>query len=208
MNQLSEQTNSKFDASSDLSPDAPSDLSPDAPSDLTPDAPSDLSPQANMNSRSSSHFRNLYLFLLTRFRNDTGSAIVEFTVLAIPLFVPIVIYLGVIHDNSRINTDLHNLARQSARAFITSTSDTYEEARLQSVLSAFVAKVFKADGISEVPVLNVQCSASPCLTPDSKVKVTATLTRKESQLSGMLRFLSSPTIEFSASDTQVVDAWR
>ena len=152
--------------------------------------------------------RIFYRKLCNIFRNDTGSAIVEFTVLAIPLLVPLVMYLGVIHDNSTITSDLHNLARQSARAFITSTSDTYEEARMQSVLNVFVAKIFRPSGISEVPVLNVQCSASPCLTPDSTVKVTASLTRYQRHFSGILRFVSTPTLEFSASDTQVVDAWR
>ena len=139
---------------------------------------------------------------------DSGSAIVEFTVLAIPLLVPIVIYLGVVNNNSTIASDLHNLARQSARAFITSTSETYEEARLQNVLSIFESKILRPHGIAEIPTLSVQCSASPCLTPDAKVKVTASLIHYQRNFTGIFRFISSPDIEFSASDTQVVDAWR
>ena len=141
-------------------------------------------------------------------QQDAGSAIVEFTLLAIPLLIPIVMYLGVVNNNSTIVSDLHNLARQSARAFITSTSDTYEEARLQSVLNVFEAKVLRPHGIAEVPILSVQCSASPCLTPDARVKVTASITHNQKSFTGILRFISSPIIEFSASDTQVVDAWR
>ena len=66
-----------------------------------------------------------------------------------------------------------NLARQSARAFITSGDESFEGARLQTVLNIFESKVLARHGIKEVPTLRVECSTSPCLTPDSRVKVTA-----------------------------------
>ena len=146
-------------------------------------------------------------FALT-LRDESGSAVVEFVLLAIPLLVPIVIYLGAVHENSSINSDLHNLARQSARAFITSSSASYENARLQSVLQTFETRVFQPDGIAEIPTVHVECSASPCLTPDSRVKVTASLERNHNNLSGIFRFISAPVQQFSASDVQIVDAWR
>ncbi len=145
---------------------------------------------------------------LAIFRSDNGSAVVEFTVLAIPLLIPIVMYLGVIHDNSTITNDLHNLARQSARAFITSPSEGNEEARLQSVLNVFVEKIFRPNGIAEIPTLSVLCSATPCLTPNAKVEVTASLAHYERHFTGFLRLIPSPASDFSATNTQVVDAWR
>ena len=95
-------------------------------------------------------------------RSEEGSAVVEFVLLALPLFIPITMYLSAVQSNSNINRDLHNLARQSARAFITSPSESYEEARMQSVVNQFVIRVFVPNGIHETPVLNVQCSATPC----------------------------------------------
>ena len=148
------------------------------------------------------------LQFLETIRDDSGSAVVEFVVLALPLMIPIIIYLGIVQENSTINSDLHNLARQSARAFITSPSESYEDARLQSILSIFEKRVLQPDGISELPILNVECSASPCLTPESKVRVTASLTRVRNRFSGIFRFISAPTVRFSASDVQIVDAWR
>jgi len=53
-------------------------------------------------------------------RDERGSAVVEFVVLALPLFVPFAIYLGFIHSQSQATFDAHNLARQAARAFIIS----------------------------------------------------------------------------------------
>jgi hypothetical protein len=146
-------------------------------------------------------------FLLT-LSDESGSAIVEFVLLAIPLLIPIMIYLGAVRENSSINSDLYNLARQSARAFITSSNESYESARLQSVLQTFESRVFHADGIEEIPTVSVECSATPCLTPDSRVKVTASLEHHQKNMSGIFRFISTPTQQFTASDIQIVDAWR
>jgi len=63
-------------------------------------------------------------------------------------------------------------------------------------------------GISDTPKLQVECSATPCLTPNSRVRVTVTLPARENLLGGMLRFVSTPSASYSASDTQIVDAWR
>ena len=141
-------------------------------------------------------------------QQDEGSAIVEFVILAVPLLIPIILYLGAIHENSTLSSDLHNLARQSARAFITSGDESFEGARMQRVLNLFESKVLSRHGIGEIPTLRVECSASPCLTPDSRVKVTATISRTRQTLGGFLRFIPTPNSTFSASDIQIVDAWR
>ena len=141
-------------------------------------------------------------------RDEEGSAVIEFIVLAVPLLIPMIIYLSMVHSNSTINNDLHNLARQSARAFITSSSESFEDARIQSVLSQFEVRILIPSGVLEIPVIKVECSATPCLTPDGRVKVTATIIHRQSALSGIFRFISTPQVEISASDVQIVDAWR
>ena len=140
--------------------------------------------------------------------NDAGSAIVEFVILAIPLLIPIIMYLNLVHESSTINSDLHNLARQSARAFISSNDESIEGVRLQNLLTIFKSKILIPHGISDTPKLQVECSATPCLTPNSRVRVTVTLPARENLLGGMLRFVSTPSASYSASDTQIVDAWR
>ncbi len=139
---------------------------------------------------------------------DDGSAIIEFVLLAIPLMIPLIIYLGMVHQSSTINSDLHNLARQSARAFITSNDESLEPLRIQNLLTIFEQRILRPDGIRQAPTIAVECSATPCLTPDSRVKVTATLTLTKNRWSGILRFISSQSEQFSASDIQIVDAWR
>lgn len=146
--------------------------------------------------------------LISLLRAEEGSAVIEFVLLAIPLMIPIIMYLGVVHENSTINSDLHNLARQSARAFITSSDESYEPARIQGVIKIFEERILRPDGIQEAPTITIECSATPCLTPDSRVRVTASLTRSRERLSGILRFVPTSTMRFSASDVQIVDAWR
>jgi Flp pilus assembly protein TadG len=141
-------------------------------------------------------------------RGDSGSAIIEFVLLAVPLLIPMIMYLGMIHENSVINSDLHNLARQGARAFITSSDDIDEGARMQAIVQLFTEKVFVPHGISQVPAISVECSSTPCLSANSRVKVTASLHVVNRNLGGFLRFISAPTQDFSASDVQIVDAWR
>ena len=151
---------------------------------------------------------NISRCIAPTFSDEEGSAIIEFVLLAIPLLVPLIIYLGAVHENSTINSDLHNLARQSARAFITSSNESFEAARIQTVLTIFEEKVLKPHGINEVPSISIDCSTSPCLTPDSRVRVTVSLVRQSKEFGGALRFISSPTLRFAASDVQIVDAWR
>jgi hypothetical protein len=158
-------------------------------------------PKSSKSSKSPSSFR-------TSLRDEQGSAVIEFVVLALPLLLPLTVYLNEVHQNSIINSDLHNLARQSARAFITSSDESLEGVRMQAILSLFESKILQPAGITETPTIDIECSASPCLTPSAKVKVTASITHLHKNFSGIFRFISAPSVQFSASDTQIVDAWR
>ncbi len=146
--------------------------------------------------------------IVEAFRSEEGSAVVEFVILALPLFLPMVIFLGAVHQSATVSADIRSLARQSARAFITSPSEDFENARMQTVLQLFESKVLRPAGIREVPVISIMCSATPCLTPDSRVQAKVTLFQSANQLSGIFRFLSAPNQTFVATDTQIVDAWR
>ena len=140
--------------------------------------------------------------------DDSGSAVIEFVILAIPLFLPIVIYLSAIYQSSTVLSDLNELARQTARAYITSPSAEYESARIDAVVNSFEINILRPQGVQETPAISVTCQATPCLTPNSRVQVTATIVRAPTSLSGIFRFLSTQSQIFSASDTQIVDAWR
>jgi len=144
-----------------------------------------------------------------QFINDeNGSAVVEIVILALPLFLPILIYFSAVGHSSMISADIREIAQQSARAYITSPSQDFEDARLQTVIKTFSQSVLIPDGIHEIPSVSVICSANPCLTPDSRVEVTIELSQPAKKMAGIFRFIDVGPQIYSASDTQIVDAWR
>ena len=146
-----------------------------------------------------------------RVGSDKGSAVVEFVILAIPLFLPLTFYLTSIHTNSKLSTDMQNLARQAARAYVTSPSEELAVPRMNTVLQAFQIILLKEDGVTSVPSFRVECSRQPCLTPNGRVKVTVTVTDigTTNRPGGYTRFIIQPIARStSASDIQIVDAWR
>ena len=123
-------------------------------------------------------------------KSEDGSAVLEFVAIAIPLFIPMILYFGAMNEKTQEAFNLHNLARQVARAYVTTPDQSLAEARANTVLDA-AAKQSKSQASNQVITFRLDCSAQPCLTPDSRIKVTL-----QAEPSGQ-----------TASDTQVVDAW-
>ncbi len=127
-------------------------------------------------------------------RDERGSATIEFIMIAIPLFIPLAIYLTSINAQSQSGINLHNLARQAARAYVTSPSSELALPRANTVVGIYQSQILAKASSSHpraIIDLSVACSANPCLTPESRVTVTVTLIGSRE----------------SASDTQIVDAW-
>ena len=139
---------------------------------------------------------------------ESGSAVVEFVVLTVPLFIPFAMYLAMVNAQSQISFDAHNLARQIARAYVTSPSEEFTAPRVQTVLDLFVQKILRPHGVISTPTVQISCSANPCLTPMSEVNVTVTLEDNSLKLGGYLRSLSTTPKQIVAHDVQIVDAWR
>jgi len=127
---------------------------------------------------------------------ESGSAILEFVILAIPLFVPLIIYLTSLNQSVQIEYEARNFARALARAYVTSPSQELTAPRIQAVTDAFAANSFILNRIDLPPTVQISCSANPCLTPDGKIEVTVILSS------------SSSNKVASAKATQTVDAWR
>ena len=129
-------------------------------------------------------------------RSEGGSAVIEFVIYALPLFVPLIIYLTAINQTAQIQYEARNFARQIARAYVTSPSQEFTMARVSAVKEVFVTTTFATNRIDPNPNIEIRCSQSPCLTPTGKVSVTVRLTS----------IFSGTTA--SATAVQTVDAWR
>jgi Flp pilus assembly protein TadG len=108
-------------------------------------------------------------------QREEGSASVEFVVLALPLFIPIFIFLGQFSVVSSHEMVLQTLARESLRSYIESSNDHTGEALIREVIEVGGKNL----GLSqqEIAAIDVEmkCSKSPCHQPNGRVRITLTM---------------------------------
>jgi hypothetical protein len=109
------------------------------------------------------------------FKDERGSASVEFVLLALPLFIPIFIFLNQFSTLSSQEMALQTLARESVRAFIESNSDQSGGALVNQVITLGGAKLgLKLEEIAEINS-EIKCSTRPCHLPNGRVRITLTM---------------------------------
>jgi hypothetical protein len=107
-----------------------------------------------------------------KFSSDSGSAIVEFVALAIPLFIPIFIYLN--HFSSiSVNEEIaRSMAREVLRVYVIS-EDASAARNLSGDAMNLLAQQWKLSN-SEIASLRTQmeCTHLPCLSANGRIKLT------------------------------------
>ena len=108
-------------------------------------------------------------------QREEGSASVEFVVLALPLFIPIFIFLGQFSAVSSHELVLQTLARESLRSYIESSDDESGEALIRQVIEVGGKNL----GLSQQEIraidVEMKCSKSPCHQPNNRVRITLTM---------------------------------
>lgn len=105
-------------------------------------------------------------------RSEKGSATIEFVLLAIPLFLPILIFIN--HFATLSNSELvaRTLVRESLRAYVTSPNNDVAPDRAWQVLTVGA----RVEGLTEEEISNLdlkfQCSMSPCISPKGRIRAT------------------------------------
>lgn len=106
---------------------------------------------------------------MIRFIKDCrGSASLEFVVLAIPLFLPILIFMSAFSQTSDAQASLRSLAREGARAYVSSANDQIAN----QVAAQVIAVGADALGYRESIRYVIRCSQTPCIHPNGRVAVT------------------------------------
>lgn len=107
-----------------------------------------------------------------KFSSDSGSAIVEFVALAIPLFIPIFIYLN--HFSSiSVNEEIaRSMAREVLRVYVISEDESAAR-NLSGDAMNLLAQQWKLSN-SEIASLRTQmeCTHLPCLSANGRIKLT------------------------------------
>jgi Flp pilus assembly protein TadG len=110
--------------------------------------------------------------MLKYIKSENGSASVEFVALALPLFVPLFIFLQQFAGVSAEETVARILAREGARAYVSSSSDASSAEMMNEVIMASGEKLgLTAEQFDRIAI-GLQCSNSPCHSPNGKVQVT------------------------------------
>jgi len=119
--------------------------------------------------------KRILRFATNAVQREEGSASVEFVLLALPLFIPILIFLGQFSAISSHEMVLQTLTRESLRSYIESNNDKSGEALIRQVIEVGGKNL----GLSqqEIRAINVEmkCSKSPCHQPNGRVRITLSM---------------------------------
>ncbi len=101
-----------------------------------------------------------------------GGAIIEFVALALPLFLPVFIFLNQYGQISDTEASLRTLAREISRAVVTSENDVIAERVALEVFLKGGAELGLQEEIDRREIqFSVQCRERPCLSPNNQVQV-------------------------------------
>jgi Flp pilus assembly protein TadG len=117
--------------------------------------------------------------LRARLKSESGSAIVEFVALAIPLFIPVFIYMN--HFSSvSVNEEIaRSMAREVLRVYVLSENE-FAARNLSGSALNLLARQWKLTE-SEVATMrtHMDCTRTPCLSANARIKLTISFTDEQ-----------------------------
>lgn len=110
---------------------------------------------------------------------DSGSAIVEFVALAIPLFIPVFIYLNQFSSVSVNEEIARSMAREVLRVYVISENE-FAARNLSGKATNLLAQQWKLTD-SEISSLRIRmdCTRFPCLSANGRIKLTISFTDEQ-----------------------------
>ncbi len=148
-------------------------------------------------------------------REEQGSAIIEFLLVALPLFIPVLALFLFLNKSATIQAEEELIARQVLAAFTSGSDDEHGFLRANMLINEYSELSRNFANLT----YRVNCESRPCLTPGAMVEVTVWSSTnfiepgfvepKHGQARS-LRELDGQTgaIEFTATARGFVDKWR
>ena len=137
-------------------------------------------------------------------RDERGTAVVEFVVLAVLLLIPLIYLVMVMARLQAGSYAVSQAAREAGRAFVTAESGDAAGARAEA--AARIA--FLDHSFEDVGLLAVACDGIPCLRPDGRVETTATVRVPLPLVPAFVRDVVALSVPVSASHLSTVDRFR
>ena len=124
---------------------------------------------------------SLWKKITVHLRREDGGAIVEFVALAIPLFIPIFIYLNSFSSISTNEVIARSMAREVLRVYVISENDSAAR-NLSSAATNLLARQWNLTP-SEIATLrtHLDCSLLPCLSANGRIKLTISFIDDQTQ---------------------------
>ena len=110
--------------------------------------------------------------MIAKLRDESGSAIVEFVALAIPLFIPVFIYLNSFASVSGNEAVIRVMAREGVRAYAASDSDYSGRIVSEQAIDLIAQHLGLTPKDIETINVNFECSRLPCLSANSRIRLT------------------------------------
>lgn len=112
---------------------------------------------------------------LAKMRCEKGGAIVEFVALALPLFLPIFLYLNQYGEISDTESSLRTLAREMSRAVVTSENDQVADRVAREIFVKGGSELGLEGEITRGEIIySLHCSDHPCISPNTQIQVRIT----------------------------------
>jgi len=134
--------------------------------------------------------------LIAKFKDESGSAIVEFVALAIPLFIPVFIYLNSFASVSGNEAIVRVMAREGVRAYAASETDHSGRIVSQQAIVLIARNMGLTSSEINTLDINYECSRLPCLSANSRIRLTVSYSDSRSHR----------TIEASAQEN--ISPWK
>ncbi|GAA4408413.1 hypothetical protein GCM10023168_25700 [Fodinibacter luteus] len=139
-----------------------------------------------------------------RARDERGSAVVEFVVLAVLMLIPLVYLVLMMARLQAGSYAVSQAAREAGRAYVTASSGEAAPSRAQA--AARIA--FMDHSFDEAGRLAVACDGTPCLRPDGRVETTASVRVPLPLVPSFVRDVVPLSVRVSASHLSTVDRFR
>lgn len=139
-----------------------------------------------------------------RLGEERGSAVIEFGFLTVIVLVPlvyVVMFLGRIQAGSYAVT---LASREAGRAFVTAPAGADAGARAE----AAARLAFADQGFADHGTITLRCGASPCLTPEAEVSVTAAVSVPVPLVPGFLADAVPLSVPVTTTYVGTVDRFR
>lgn len=137
-------------------------------------------------------------------RDERGSAVVEFVVLAVLMLIPLIYLVMMLARVQAGSYAVSQAAREAGRAYVTASAGEVAVGRAQ----AAARLAFLDHSFEEAGRLSITCDGTPCLRPDGQVETTATVRVPLPLVPAFVRDVVPLSVPVRASHLSTVDRFR